>query len=205
MKNNLIILLDNGHGVETAGKRSIDGTFREYRWTRNFAKLVLNKLKAANFMAHLVTPEEQDIPISERVKRVNFICGGNKKTDYLLISIHNDAAQVGFGNWASARGFSSLVSFNSSEQSRYFAKLIQSKMYNSGFRGNRAMPPLGFRAQKLALLSETRCPAVLLEYLFMTNDEDLKILWDTRKCEQMADLLVETIKMYQSTKMNPTL
>lgn len=204
MKNDLVILLDNGHGVETAGKRSLDGTFREYRWTRDFAKLVFNKLKAADFMAFLVTPEEQDISISKRVRRVNQLCIGDIKTDYLLISIHNDAAQVGYGNWASARGFSSLVSLNSSAQSRYFAKLIQSKMYNSGYRGNRALPPYGFRAQKLALLSETSCPAVLLEYLFMTNDDDLLILKDARQCEKMADLLVDTIKMYQTTRTNPT-
>lgn len=202
MKNDLIILLDNGHGVETAGKRSIDGTFREYRWTRDFAKLVLDKLKAASFQALLVTPEEEDIPISKRVQRVNYLCMGDCKTDYLLISIHNDAAQVGYGNWASARGFSSLVSFNSSAQSKYFAKIIQAKMYNSGYRGNRALSPLGFRAQKLALLSDTYCPAVLLEYLFMTNEQDLCILRDPKQCDNMAEILISQIVLYQSTRNN---
>ena len=26
------ILIDNGHGIETPGKRSPDGSFREYAW-----------------------------------------------------------------------------------------------------------------------------------------------------------------------------
>ena len=28
------VLIDNGHGEETPGKRSPDGKFREYIWTR---------------------------------------------------------------------------------------------------------------------------------------------------------------------------
>lgn len=31
------ILIDNGHGRETPGKRSPDGTLREYAWNRLIA------------------------------------------------------------------------------------------------------------------------------------------------------------------------
>ena len=31
------ILIDNGHGVDTAGKRSPDGSLREYKYTREIA------------------------------------------------------------------------------------------------------------------------------------------------------------------------
>ena len=31
------ILIDNGHGENTPGKRSPDGTFREYAYTREIA------------------------------------------------------------------------------------------------------------------------------------------------------------------------
>lgn len=34
------VLLDNGHGAETPGKRSPDGRLREYAYTREIAILV---------------------------------------------------------------------------------------------------------------------------------------------------------------------
>ena len=35
------ILIDNGHGCNTPGKRSPDGRFREYAYTRYIAKAVV--------------------------------------------------------------------------------------------------------------------------------------------------------------------
>ena len=35
------ILIDNGHGCNTPGKRSPDGRFREYAWAREIARAVV--------------------------------------------------------------------------------------------------------------------------------------------------------------------
>ena len=34
------ILIDNGHGIGTAGKCSPDGLFREYAWAREVAQMI---------------------------------------------------------------------------------------------------------------------------------------------------------------------
>ncbi|MBQ0142118.1 MAG: N-acetylmuramoyl-L-alanine amidase, partial [Prevotellaceae bacterium] len=34
----MTILIDNGHGSDTPGKRSPDGLFREYSYTREIAR-----------------------------------------------------------------------------------------------------------------------------------------------------------------------
>lgn len=44
------ILLDNGHGQDTPGKRSPDGFFREYAYTRFLASQILEQLiRSAEF------------------------------------------------------------------------------------------------------------------------------------------------------------
>ena len=65
------ILIDNGHGLMTAGKRSPDGQFREAFYTREIAKRIVADLTDRGFTAQLLVPEEDDIPLSERVRRVN--------------------------------------------------------------------------------------------------------------------------------------
>ena len=39
--NDMKILIDNGHGIQTKGKRSPDGKFLEYAYTREIARRVV--------------------------------------------------------------------------------------------------------------------------------------------------------------------
>ena len=38
------ILLDNGHGIQTPGKRSPNGTLLEYKYTREIVDLIIKEL-----------------------------------------------------------------------------------------------------------------------------------------------------------------
>lgn len=67
------ILIDNGHGVETPGKRSPDGRFREYKYNREIARAVVEHLQLRGYDAELLVPEENDISLEERVRRANRI------------------------------------------------------------------------------------------------------------------------------------
>ena len=55
------IPIDNGHGINTPGKCSPDGVFREYKYTRKIAAAVVKHLGYRGFDASLVTPEEYDV------------------------------------------------------------------------------------------------------------------------------------------------
>lgn len=191
------VLIDNGHGLETRGKRSLDGTFREAVWAREFAVLLERKLMAEGITAIRITPEDMDVVLDERVCRVNKLCDENPDEDFLLLSIHCNAAQVGYGNWMAARGFESFVSFNSSAKSRRFASVLQANMWNAGYKGNRAQNGRGFCVQNLAICRDTKCPAVLAECLYMTNDADLELLRDARHVNNMAEIFVKSIKYYR--------
>ena len=48
------ILIDNGHGCNTPGKRSPDGRFREYAWVREIARAIVNINKEDNVSIILV-------------------------------------------------------------------------------------------------------------------------------------------------------
>ena len=65
------VLIDNGHGIETLGKRSPDGRLREYAYTREVADRVVKALTAAGIDAVRIVPEDADVPLSERCTRAN--------------------------------------------------------------------------------------------------------------------------------------
>ena len=47
------ILIDNGHGVTTKGKRSPDGSLLEWAWTREIARHVVAKLNELGYDSKL--------------------------------------------------------------------------------------------------------------------------------------------------------
>ena len=95
------VLIDPGHGIDTPGKRSPDGKFREYLWNRQVADLLGARLVAMGIDASPVVTETNDIPLSTRVQRVNRICSKSGASNVLLVSIHANAA--GNGGWMNAK------------------------------------------------------------------------------------------------------
>ena len=69
------ILIDNGHGENTPGKRSPDGSLREYAYVREIADRIAHELSARGYDAERIVRETVDVPLSERVRRVNEVCG----------------------------------------------------------------------------------------------------------------------------------
>ena len=98
------ILIDNGHGIDTKGKRSPDGRLLEYLENRIIAQGIVDALTARGLDASLLVPEETDISLPERCRRVNEWCRQLGKDNVLLISIHCNAAGRG-DRWLSARGW----------------------------------------------------------------------------------------------------
>ena len=98
------ILIDNGHGVDTPGKRSPDGRLLEYAWNRLIAARIVSALTDLGHDALLLVPEQEDIPLPERCRCVNDLCRRIGKDNVILISIHTNAAGRG-DRWLTARGW----------------------------------------------------------------------------------------------------
>ena len=86
------ILIDNGHGMETPGKRSPDGFFREFAYTREIAARIVARLSKLGYDAELLVPESRDVPLRTRCRRANMICNELGKENVLLVSVHVNAA-----------------------------------------------------------------------------------------------------------------
>lgn len=90
------ILIDNGHGKETPGKRSPDERLKEFAYTREIAERVVDGLQNEGIDAVRIVTEENDVTLSERVRRVNAF-----GKDTILISIHCNAMGSG-ADWMPA-------------------------------------------------------------------------------------------------------
>lgn len=99
------ILIDNGHGHNTPGKRSPDGKFREYAYNREISKRTVADLIDRGYDAEILVPEEYDVSLEERVRRVNARCLALGKTNVILVSVHVNAAGNG-SKWTNATGWS---------------------------------------------------------------------------------------------------
>lgn len=168
------ILIDNGHGSNTSGKRSPDGKLREYAYTREIAQMLVDKLNANGYDAQRITPETQDVSLTERCRRANKICDKYGAKNCVLVSIHLDASP-GSG-WQKARGFSVRVSNNASQNSKRLARILTETAIELRLMGNRSIPAEKYWVQNLAICRDVACPAVLTENLFMTSKEDVEYL-----------------------------
>ena len=173
------ILIDNGHGVETPGKRSPDGRLREYAYCREIAAALVERLQAAGYDARLLVPEPNDVPLDKgvdsRVKRVNGICTRLGASNVLLVSIHCNAAGSK-GQWLTARGWSVFVSQNASQKSKWLAESLADAAAAQGLKVRKPLATQKYWEKSLALCRETLCPAVLTENLFQDNKQDVEYL-----------------------------
>jgi N-acetylmuramoyl-L-alanine amidase len=191
------ILIDNGHGAETRGKRSPDGRLLEYLENRIIARGIVDALNARGLDASLLVPEENDISLPKRCRRVNEWCRQLGKDNVLLISIHCNAAGRG-DRWLSARGWCAYTTRGNTR-----ADALATSLYTAAqthLPGHRlrtdytdADPDL---EKDFYLLRHTSCPAVLTENLFMDNPEDCDFLLSKEGQQSLVDLHIDGIISY---------
>lgn len=190
-----VILIDNGHGMETKGKCSPDKTLYEWEWTREIASRIVAELRDLGYDARRLVTEDYDVPLKERVRRANAICSEKGREKVTLISVHVNAAG-GDGKWHDARGFIPFVAQNAGEGSKRLAKLLYDEAVKRGLKGNRWMPKEGYQTKSLAMCRDTHCAAVLTENLFMDNREDCEMLKTEEVKHIITDMHVAAITKY---------
>lgn len=190
----MIVLIDNGHGVETPGKRSPDGRLREYAYTREIADRVLSKLQNEGIEAIRIVPEVEDISLKERVERVNKIYAETgKKT--ILISIHCNAMGDG-SKWESARGWSVFVGKNATQKSKQLACELAQMALTKEVKVRQPSPQVSYWTADLYICQKTNCPVVLVENFFQDNKEDVDFLLSEKGKLLVTDIQVEGITNY---------
>lgn len=192
------ILIDNGHGVDTAGKRSPDGSLREYKYAREIAGRIVSELRKQGFDAERIVTEENDISLRERCQRVNAICNRLGTKNVILVSVHCNAAGNG-SQWMNARGWSAHVSLNASVSSKALARTLIASAEEQGLKVRKYAHQAPYWTQNLAICRDTKCPAVLTENLFQDNKEDVAFLLSEAGKETIVSLHVKGIINYLKT------
>jgi N-acetylmuramoyl-L-alanine amidase len=191
------ILLDNGHGQDTPGKRSPDGFFREYAYTRFLASQIQEQLVALGLDAQLLVPELEDISLPERCHRVNAICQEFGKDQVILLSLHVNAAGNGH-EWMNARGWSCYTTRGETTADGLATALYDAaKDWLPGMRIRTDYTDGDPDIEKdFYLLRHTQCPAVLTENLFMDNKEDVAFLESGEGVAAIIQLHLDGILQY---------
>ncbi len=191
------ILIDPGHGRKTPGKCSPDGRFREYQYTREIAAAVVARLQVLGHDAEFLVPEFEDIPPSERVRRVNAWCRRLGKDHVVLVSVHVDAAGSD-GHWHTATGWSCYTSPGQTAGDRladclYRAaeKHLQGHKIRTDYSDGDPDKEAGFY-----ILNRTKCPAALVECGFMDNRESLQFLVSPEGRKAIISVIVDGILEY---------
>ncbi len=197
MEERMKVLIDNGHGVETPGKRSPDGHLREYAYAREIARRVVDRLLGEGIDAERIVKEETDVPLSERVARANerYVAAGRQAC---LVSIHCNAAGDG-SHWMTARGWSIFVDTTASSKSKQLATEIAKVAKASGVQVRQSTPDALYWTSGLYICKHTKCPAVLIENFFQDNREDVDFLLSEAGKECVTEITVEGIKNYLNT------
>ena len=209
------ILIDNGHGVNTAGKKSPDKQLLEYKYNREIAIQLVAELKAKGYDAERIVTEETDISLGERCRRVNAICNKIGTANGILISVHVNAAGSG-GVWRSAGGWCAYTTRGVTKSDAIATKLYEAAevslaayaealeagkktgLYDSKQRPFRTDYQDGDADQEadFYIIKNTKCPAVLTENLFMDNKTDMAFLLSEAGRKAIVDLHVNGIINY---------
>lgn len=159
------ILLDNGHGDNTPGKRSpvwSDGSqLFEYEFNRAIVNGVINELAKVNIPVIKLVPELNDIELSERVRRANMYDG-------LFISVHSNA-----GGGSGCEIFTSKGQTNSDKYEPIFMQEFKKVFPNEKYRTDYSDGDSDKEAD-FYVLKNTNMPALLIECFFMDTEAECK-------------------------------
>ena len=205
-----LVAIDAGHGINTAGKRSvklssdlyIDGvlirkkgkTIKEYEWNKAVSEYLAAALKRCgiNTMYTADMTGKTDIPLNSRANTAN------KKGADILISNHYNAIGSSQAWQSRVKGLLVLRTKNASSKSIRLGKLAVKHLekdinYEYSYGLMRDVDMSGFT---LAILRQTTMPAILIEYGFMDYEKEAKLMLDKKHQEKCAEAVAKAVCEY---------
>lgn len=180
------LVLDAGHGLYTAGKRTLNGANGVvHEWTMN--NNVCNKIQAIlkDYNVDIIrtddTTGKTDVSLNERVRRTNA-----QKPD-LFVSIHHNANA---SKWGSHGGTEVYWHTNGTAEDKKVANILAPKLASKTGLRNR-----GVKQAKFAVLG-CQPTAILVEGGFMDSTTDYSVITSEKGQQAYAQAVAETIIEY---------
>lgn len=159
VKDMPIVCLDAGHGIDTPGKRSPDGTLLEYEFNRDVANRIEDIL-ALHDVEVITCYDDHDWDLKQRCQMANLL-----KADY-FVSIHANAYKE---DWNDANGWEIYI-ISKGGKAEQLARKIHKYSQELGLKDR------GIKVGNFQVLRDTDMPAVLIEHGFYTNKEECEKL-----------------------------
>jgi len=178
-----LIILDNGHGSDTAGKRSPvweDGSqLFEYEFNRDIVKRISVLLNDAGIPHCVLVPELTDISLETRVRRANALYNELGK-NACLISIHANAG--GGTGWEC---YTSVGKTKSDEYATIICRQFEKDFpeWKMRFDNSDGDPD---KESPFYILKNTNCPAILTENFFMDTEKDCRFIMSEEGRDRIA-------------------
>lgn len=186
----MIVIIDNGHGVDTKGKCSPvwkDGSkLWEYEFNRDIAARIAYRCKCNGIPFKMLVTEMHDISLAERCRRANAIYAGDNEA--FLVSIHaNAGGGTGWEVWTSNGKTKSdeYATIFMEEAERELKEFTMRKDYTDGDSD---------KEEQFYILRHTKCPAVLTENFFMDTERDCRFILSETGRESIATMHFKAIK-----------
>jgi N-acetylmuramoyl-L-alanine amidase len=171
-----LIAVDDGHGLETAGKRTPmfpDGTvIRENQFNSAVANFFTEEMKRCGINTLLTAPGDIDTALSDRVKAANSV-----KAD-LFISFHYNAFT---GEWDKCKGGIGTYHNTGSVKGKRLAELVQNELIQGTAQVNR-----GIHEANFYVLKYTTMPAILIEAGFMDVRKEAELMLNVNFQKEVA-------------------
>ena len=197
-KNGYRLALDIGHGSNTfpsngKGVYQNGRGYAEHSFNSILAIKLKAKLEGSGFTV-VYGPQKPNSPDIGLRTRTNWYNANNID---LVISVHANAGVAG----ASGR---CVFYWNTSAQSKKVAQNIVNEVKKKGYstHGNGLHASVRGSWTNLHITRETKMPAVLVEYGFMTNANDFVLIFGNKQAqytEDMADATARAVASYFNT------
>lgn len=188
--HNISVALGCAHGIDVPGKQSPDGTFREWRFSREIQFQVANILKSQGYEVYLVNAQDSEIGLSNRKKYLNQL---TPTRPLVYITLHNNAAGSE-GKWLNATGievYSSRGETKSDKIATLFLEMCEEAFPEFKYRKDLQDGDPDKEANFTELMS--KWPSILIEWLFMDSKKDIQYLKDDVHKQSLVNFFVDFI------------
>ena len=175
-------------------------SFLEFQSNRTIAKQIVDDLCDRGYDAELLVPEDDDISLTERCRRVNAWCLLHGKKNAICISIHFNAHGNGY-EWTKASGWAIYTSKGNTaadELATAIAEAAKTNLPAMKMRADFSDGDIDFE-EDFKILRGTLCPCVLSENGFMTNEKECRWLQTEEALSALVKTHVEGIVNYLAT------
>lgn len=186
------IAMGAGHGYNTSGKRTPDGSMREWEFNNAVVLYMAQELNDFEGVEYIITHDttgKTDVSLAERVRKANDF-GAD-----VAVSVHANAAG---DKWSDANGIETYILDRKYRDAYELALKVQRQLVlQTGLRDR------GVKTANYYVLRNTRMTAILCECGFMSNSVEAVLLKSDEYRRKCAKAIVNGLQQQYNLKRKP--